>query len=569
MKTIWVVLCPLLFSTFALAQDGQRVDKIDLLIYTWQSLWANCGSNQGVAITLSNTDGQTCTVQRSRSFVGGDTLTWGNDNTQLNLNNCGSFLVQESTMVFLNTPSSYEDFCPNRVTIVKANGLRYESKMEEIRYNKQNNLMANPVELKGISRIFMTMAGCKNYDLRICGGHAIKVTIQTGLFHCTVETKPTVSAGELVVWERNELGNCGSMPISEETNVWLQTDAFNDQFIPYDLEIYMDDYINTNWRVRLGGKRFNKFENSQQKNTNNNRLSVVKTWPRDNYIQPIRDRPVTCPENETESCPASEMYAYRLRSTMQMNCIFECGLINETPFSVDLDQSDGSGQRCLVVGHISKQYDWCCRTKATSGGIPHCDNVLGRHQTTIVEEESIPPTHSECPNIGCPIDMLEGRRVEGTTKNACEPGCDYIYDESHLDCTELTRPTRKTQFCCNEPAANTTLPQCSSLISRRRDRHRNRNAGQPGRFDQNGGGQPGGLGQNGGGLPVGLDQNDEQQAERSNQRVGGPDRNRGIVDESNSNHDCPQSIIEDQSHPRYEECRAYWLSRLNLNNNVD
>jgi len=504
---IWVLLLQLLLSTFALAQDRQGITKIELLTYTWQELRGFCGMDGGIEIILSNPNGQTCSTTQSGGFSGGDKLTWGS-NSLLSLESCGNFPINTNTMVYFQSYSN-DDFCPNRVSIFKSNGQRFESKMEDQRYNNADNQMGHPVALKGISRIFMTMAKCENHHDSKCGGNNIKLKIQTGRFHCTVATKPTVSAGELVVWGKNEIGNCGPVPINEETNVWVKTDAFNDQFIPFDLEIYMDDYINTNWRVRLGGKRFNIFVNNAQKNTNNNRLGVVKTWPRDNYITPVRDRPLTCPENEAESCPAADMYAYRLRSTMRMNCIFECPLINSTPFSASLDLTDGTGHRCLSIGEASKQYDWCCRTKATSGGIPLCSEVIDHRRVETVVE-NIPSTHSDCPNQGCPIVNVVGRLDVGTTSQLCEPGCDNIYDMSNFDCITLGRQMRKKKYCCNDPNAITALPQCSSVNN-------------PGSSS----------------TPTGTD---------------------GRTDDPNSQ--CT-SIVQNQNHPRNAECRQYLQNLLN------
>jgi len=110
-------------------------------------------------------------------------------------------------------------------------------------------------------------------------GRDIKVKIQTGLVHCTVPKKNRVFPGELVVWGKDELGDCAAVPIDTTTNVWLMTDALNDQFLPASLEIYMDGHQKSIWKVKLGPNRINTFVNSETTNTNDNRLSIKKTWP--------------------------------------------------------------------------------------------------------------------------------------------------------------------------------------------------------------------------------------------------------------------------------------------------
>jgi len=132
-----------------------------------------------------------------------------------------------------------------------------------------------------IGKIFMTIARCRSpKHFSDCSGHNITVKIQTGLVDCTVPKKTMVSPGELVVWGKDEktLGDCATVPIDKTTNVWLMTDALNDQFLPSSLEIYMDGHLKSIWNVKLGPKTFNTFVNSATTNTNDNRLSIVKTW---------------------------------------------------------------------------------------------------------------------------------------------------------------------------------------------------------------------------------------------------------------------------------------------------
>jgi len=331
MRTIWVVLCSLLFTTIV---KGQSIKRIELTTHRWQTYMQYCGGTD-VAIKLSNPRtnyrrGQTCTVERSGSFDGGETLSW-KQYTQwgLNLNGCRNFNVSQSTKVQVMTNSN-DQYCPNIVTITNSNDDKYESKMVEQRYDRRNNQQKHPTKKIGIDRIVLNMSPCRNerFPSHLCEGHDVSVKIQTGDFYCTVAQKTKVNPNELVIWQKEEMNNCVHMPVNEYTDIYLITDAENDPFFAKSLNIYMNDRLFTQWDVRLGAYRHNIFAkngffNNRQVNTNNLQHTVRKIWPRDGYIQPTRDRPKTCPSNTADSCPISDMYAYRLRDTAEMNCIFE------------------------------------------------------------------------------------------------------------------------------------------------------------------------------------------------------------------------------------------------------
>lgn len=524
MKLSLGFLYPLLFLTIVSAQE---IRKIELLTYRFQSYRGFCGMNEGVTVELSNPDGNQCRVQQSGDFDGGDILAWGEN--QLGLGNCRDFPINENTMVYLNSNLD-DDYCPHVVFIVKTNGQRFESKMEEERYDMSSNHIGHPVIMKGISRIVMAMAECDD-DLSTCEGRDISIRIQTGSRHCIVKKKPTVLSGQLVVWGRDELlDGCSNIPVKENTFVWLKTDAWNDPFLPADMEIYMDDFINTNWRVRLGARKFNTFEKTNERNTNNKRLTVSQTWPRDEYRQIQRDRPLTCPNNTENACPVSEMHSYRRRAgDLRINCIFECPFISSTPFHTNLDMTDGTGHRCLHVGHDSKQYDWCCRTKYVSTSIPHCETVLNPNERPRVMSR---PSNAQCINKGCPVNMVEGRQKNGPKVSvSCNPGCPKVYNHTQLDCSEVSRKIPAKEFCCNDPNADTALPKCSDLDNG------NINTGHPGRSDSSDGGQPEGSGANDGG------------------QSGDSDEGDGCI-----------SIIQNQDHPQYQRCLEYYQSLENNSN---
>jgi len=449
---------------------SQNIKRIELTTHSWQSYRWFCGGND-VRIKLSNprtrtSYGQTCTVERSESFDGGETLSWKQYNQWggLNLNGCRNFNVSQSTKVQVMTNSN-DQYCPNIVTITNSNDDKYESKMVEQRYDRSTNQQKHPTKKIGIDRIVLNMSPCRNerFPSHLCEGHDVSVKIQTGDFYCTVAQKTKVNPNELVIWQKEEMNNCVHMPVNEYTDIYLITDAENDPFFAKSLNIYMNDRLFTQWDVRLGAYRHNIFAkngfwSNRHVNTNNEEHSVRKIWPRDDYRQPMRDRPKTCPSNTADSCPISDMYAYRLRNTAEMNCIFECGTVTKLDYSTSLDVTDGTGFRCLQLDYQSKQYDWCCRTKRTSGGIPHCAEVLEPQEEPIVNSRPF-----ECPSEGCPVQNVEGRPGRGTEMKSCQPGCANIYDESSLRCSNLTHAIPKIRWCCNLPNANTRLPQCSSL----------------------------------------------------------------------------------------------------------
>jgi len=213
---------------------------------------------------------------------------------------------------------------------------------------------------------------------------------------------------------------------------------------------------------------------------------VSKEWPHDDhYIRP-QDEPLRCPPLSVDTCPLSEMYAYRIGSRDRKNCLFECTTVASISKTTNYHETVETGFRCVDVDYESIQFDWCCKTKSTEGGVPYCPDVLTGSsnlpvRTTTTETPVVVPSRpvavpGQCPQSGCPIrnvktyyDVNAPRAYE-----MCEIRfeCGYVssadpYDsDSGMECTRTNSPRRKALKCCNDPTALSALPQCSAVGSR-------------------------------------------------------------------------------------------------------
>ena len=119
-------------------------------------------------------------------------------------------------------------------------------------------------------------------------------------------------------WEGEDLNGCEMMDINGDTEIYLQTSDRRDSLAPRSLEIEMNDKLFTRWEVRLGFWTRNEYYFGR----NNERRGVKQMWPIPGTVMEPRQKPLTCPGVE-DTCPASDMYAYKLLSNRRMNCVFE------------------------------------------------------------------------------------------------------------------------------------------------------------------------------------------------------------------------------------------------------
>jgi len=163
--------------------------------------------------------------------------------------------------------------------------------------------------------------------------------------------------------------------------------------------------------------------------------------------------PSVCPTgSETErACPVSDMVAVTVTGNGRMNCLFECPFVTKTIQSTNLDDTRGSGYRCVETNYDSAQFSWCCKTKTTSGGVPQCP----------IEEEV------NCPEFGCPIEHLKSYYVQNALwiDQNCQPECDMVNSPdsgvmSGFRCNKIDHFRKALNYCCADHGAVTSLPTC-------------------------------------------------------------------------------------------------------------
>jgi len=310
-----------------------------------------------------------------------------------------------------------------------------------------------------------------------CGGVNIRIKIVSGRNACAVQPKQRVAGNSIASWSGAELGSCRSFPVDGASRVFFQTNSANDGFCPELAQIYMDDQRNT--RYHAGSKWWISYYKS---NNNNEGHGVTKEWPRDDgYVRP-QDEPLLCPLPSADTCPLQEMYAYKVGSRDKKNCLFECTTVASVDKTTNYHETVETGFRCVDVDYDSIQFDWCCKTKSTVGGIPHCPDVITgspndptpitttEAPVAVAQEVPAQPfaAPGECPESGCPFDKVKTYYEDSRVNERCEirPECDYVksadpYDpESGVECERTRNQRRKKTICCKDPTAESNLPAC-------------------------------------------------------------------------------------------------------------
>merc|ERR1712110_92011 len=313
-----------------------------------------------------------------------------------------------------------------------------------------------------------------------CFGQNVKIRITNGRFQCTTKPKQRIWANWVTEWKGQQLDNCASLDVDINSKVYIITG--NNNFCPIHLQIRMNDDVDTAYEaIMLNYVDYNK-------DTNRQAHGLTQRWPLPEgiWVRPSSE-PLECPNDEHDDvCPTTEMYAYQIASKKKMNCIFECNSVKSTLFSTNYYDTTSSGFRCLAIDHNSFQYKWCCKTKSTSDGIPYCPDVVTHHNATEIEPASIEEPElpeepevsanqgeSQCPDSGCSIRHVKTYYDRNAAKvnQDCQINyeCDFVTaisgSDSGIECRTTRRPTRKTMFCCDDPDATSSLPQCSAVAT--------------------------------------------------------------------------------------------------------
>jgi len=392
-------------------------------------------------------------------------LVW---RTSADLNSCKNIFISNSMRVAVQ---SNQQICPSNVLIVARNDEIFRASLPKpyLETDKQNSYALT--KLKGVKEIILANGHWKD-----CSGTnvSLKIIDPIGGKSCVVAPKDNVYGNRLVRWTGAELNYCISMKVDQRSLVHFMTPG-NDGFCPRRTTIRMNDETNTLWETK-GELNIYEFYN---KTTNEVDHSLHKRWPLPGglYIRKPEE-PLICPTDDDDTCQAKDMLAYKISGRKSMNCIFECASLTSVNQSTKYDVTKATGFRCLKVGYEAVQFDWCCKTKRTSGGIPFCPDVVSNDQmntkTTETSEMIIDETEDEaqCPVSGCPIEAVKtyhDRDAAKANENCqIQYQCDFIQSSNGKDpnsgvkCTPTRRPKRKLNLCCDDPNAVSDLQQCST-----------------------------------------------------------------------------------------------------------
>jgi len=428
-----------------------------------------CGGNQ-VKIKLRDSRGNTCETKASKSFRKNAVVTWSAYRTGTCRTN---MIIDDSTKVQVVTESTgYSGFCPRKIIMYTQDREKFESRMLQSFYGRDTNQRNHDVSRSGNSVIKKITLKIKNGNCGWnddCGGRNIKIRVKTGNEHCYVEEKPIIWKNHFAIWSGDQLKDCEGMNVdSAYSTVSVETRQPQDKFGIHVIQILMSDNVDTLYEV-LGVEyaQLPVFLSSGE----NRRFQVNKIWPPPGGV-PERPRTLVCPREDEDACPTHEMFAYNVVLREHMNCAFECDRVTRTPYSTNLDETDGTGFRCVQTQYMSSQFGYCCKTR-TNGAIPYCPDVVNGSSHVQTQEQFEEETDLQCPDlgVGCPIESVE-QYFDSPSMQVpydCQPECDFVNGPVHPDttksgffCTQLQRNKRETKFCCNAQGVTTTLPTCQS-----------------------------------------------------------------------------------------------------------
>lgn len=471
MSSTFAIFC-LLFGSIHAQRVPGGVKRFEM--HVGGAHYMNCGG-ENVKIALIDSRGVVCETSPSPVFRQNRVVTWSN----YHRGNCKHNMKIDSSTKLQIIAGNQNTFCPRKIVIITKAGERFVSTMTKEPYSSIDNNMNHTITAEDES-----LAGMQKITLQIknencgdtynpgtyyysndpafgCGGQDIRVKVTTGNKVCHTQPKSLISKNHFAFWSGDELGNCRNLNVEESQSlVTIETRKSYDKFGVRLMQIKMSDndksvfdvlnldhitlpHINTNGSPR--------------------RFQTHKQWPPIGGVPP-RDREVTCPRPNEDACPVNEMVAYKVNSNENMNCITECDRVTKTLYSTDLDETDGTGFRCIQTEYPSTQLGYCCNTRLANNTMPYCPDVSGAE--TEEEEES---QDDECPRNGCPIASVKQYYdpIDKQTHLECEPECDFLNGpadspDSGFSCYNTTSTRRETKFCCNVQGSNTNLPTCQS-----------------------------------------------------------------------------------------------------------
>merc|ERR1711990_197385 len=430
-----------------------------------------CGGSQ-VKIKLRDSRGNTCETKASKSFRKNVIVTWSQYRSGTCRNN---MIIDDSTKVQVVTENTryYDDaFCPRKILLYTQDGEKFETRMHEDSYNRDTNHWDHDISRSvhsGIKKITLKIKNemCGWND--DCGGRNIRLKISTANEHCYIEEKSIIWKNHFAIWSGDQLKDCEGMNIEGSySTVSVETRQPHDKFGILLIQILMSDNVDTLYEVM--GVKFQLFP-VYLRSGNVRRFQLNKLWPPPEGV-PVRPRLLVCPRENEDACPIHEMFAYKIQSRAHMNCAFECDRVTRTPYSTNLDATDGTGFRCVPTRYMSSQFGYCCKTR-TNSAIPYCPDVVPGSTQVQTQEQFEEETDLQCPDpgVGCPIESIEQYFDSPSVQVPydCQPECDFVdgpvqpnTTKSGFHCTQLQRTKRETKFCCNSQTATTSLPTCQS-----------------------------------------------------------------------------------------------------------
>merc|ERR1711971_21918 len=426
MSSTFAIFCLLFGTIYAQQRVLGGVRRFEM--HVGGSYFMNCGGDN-VKIALMDSRGVVCETSPSSVFRQNSVVTWSN----YHRGTCKHNMKIDSSTKLQIKAGSHNTFCPRKIVIITKSKERFVSTMRKDVYspidnNKNHTVTTEDESQAGMQKITLQIknANCNetdsDYTASGCGGQDIRVRVDTGNTFCYTQQKSIIPKNQFAFWSGDELSNCQNLNVNEaQSIVTIETGRSDDKFGVRLMQIKMSDIDKSVFDIPNV-----HLETLPKKNGRPARFQTNKIWPPQGGV-PQRDRPVVCPRPNEDACPVNEMVAYKVNSNQYMNCITECDRVTKTLYSTDLDETDGTGFRCIQTDYPSTQLGYCCNTRLASNTMPYCPDVIGAGSEE--EEES---QDDECPRNGCPIASIKQYYgpIDVQTHLECEPEpeCDFLND---------------------------------------------------------------------------------------------------------------------------------------------
>merc|ERR1711962_143307 len=349
-----------------------------------------------------------------------------------------------------------------------------------------------------IERIEMSTHYWMGYSAA-CGGDKIKIELTNprGQGLCQTEISGSFSGGHTLTWENNQLKDCTTMEVTDETMVQVKTEAY-DYFCPKAISIYAPN------GEKFESKMYNQWYDTS---TNNNQHGMVKTGIKrivmkimniehaggQNIKIKLRTGGRECAVETKATIAQNEFVSWErdaLRNCKRMPitmptpgrrdgtvAFIQTEAENDRfqPALVEIEMNDNVHTLYAVrLGHPPEIFGLSTngRRKSLKKSWPPRDGVPTAPRS---QQKRCPASTSN----SCPVDDLTAYKIRDNKRMNCWFECPRVdrtpistnYDETNGSghyCVETGHYSSQYGWCCETKRISDEIPLCRDVLSNRR-----------------------------------------------------------------------------------------------------